>query len=232
MLQTSQGMVLKADVVYNCTGVRPAAGLAATLGDGAAAHAGGVHVLPTLQVRRRWLWRDGLGVGLRAQADTRGTNGCRGWCTRARMGAQARMARARLSRVAFNPHTQVEGESCVFAAGDCTAGSHERTALAADLQAGLVARNIKRLAAGQPLLRWPQDACYGAERHCRQEVISLHKHDGVMVVGERVVLTGPLAAWVKAGLERTQLQVASSWWAAMLWVVLEACSVWLTSWLV
>ena len=60
------------------------------------------------------------------------------------------------SQLRIMPTLQVAGAARVFAAGDCALPAGERTAFAADLSAGLAARNVMRLATGQPLLHFPE----------------------------------------------------------------------------
>lgn len=62
---------------------------------------------------------------------------------------------------------QLAGAPNVFAAGDCAVAQGERTAFAAEISAGLAARNIIRLASGQPLLRFPEGGCARALHDAR-----------------------------------------------------------------
>jgi len=56
------------------------------------------------------------------------------------------------------PTLQLAGAPAVLAAGDCALPAGQRTAFAAELSAGLAARNVRRLAAGQAPLRFPEGA--------------------------------------------------------------------------
>jgi NADH dehydrogenase FAD-containing subunit len=82
---------------------------------------------------------------------------------------------------------QVKGlPAYVFAAGDCTDTPEEKTAFAAELAATLAAKNIIRLAAEQPLLRYPQDLLGGLESVPVLAGVSLYKHTGIMVMNKDV----------------------------------------------
>ena len=128
---------------------------------------------------------------------------------------------------------QLAGAPNVFAAGDCAVAEGLRTAFAAELSAGLAARNIMRLASGKPLLRFPEggwahapsdvwskncpkkqhlpqawlraDACHGARRLPKIAAVSLYKFDGVLQFN-RLVLHGFAAVATKWLVEYLQVR--------------------------
>ncbi|KAK9822189.1 hypothetical protein WJX81_000294 [Elliptochloris bilobata] len=103
----------------------------------------------------------------------------------------------------------------------------ERTAFAAELSAGLAARNVMRLASGQPLLRFPEDACHGARRLPKIAAVSLYKSDGVLQFN-RLVLCGFPAVVTKWLVEYLQVRAArGSWLHTIAWDCFEAVGVWL-----
>lgn len=103
--------------------------------------------------------------------------------------------------IPVEPTLQVRGlPNFVFAAGDCAGSPEEKTALAASLSGALAGLNIKNLAAGKALLRFPQDMCHGLEAVPMVQNVSLHRKDGVMVMGSKVT-TGASTASMKGMVE-------------------------------
>jgi NADH dehydrogenase FAD-containing subunit len=156
------------------------------------------------------------------------------WCTGERPCAIAyRGLLASAPRGSERPHLlptlQLAGAPAVLAAGDCALPAGQRTAFAAELSAGLAARNVRRLAAGQAPLRFPEGArpraarpagrrrrrapreaprpagaCHGAATVPIIAAVSLHKADGVLQFN-RLVLCGLPAAVTKWLVECLQV---------------------------
>lgn len=114
----------------------------------------------------------------------------------------------------------------VYACGDCADVPRcPKTALVADLQAELVARNVLRGLHGQPPLEFPQGVCFGRDVPPTICAVSLYKHEGVLVFGWLVV-GGVLAAAAKALIERMQVAAARGNTAARgVWGLMERISV-------
>jgi hypothetical protein len=121
---------------------------------------------------------------------------------------------------------QVVGHERIFAAGDCMACPFERTAVSAKLSANLAAANIARHARGEPLLRYPQDVCFGAAEPPSIQGISLGPSDGLLELQGRVVLTGKPVAILKARIEATQFLSLKRPAAAWAWYYQERAMVW------
>lgn len=138
---------------------------------------------------------------------------------------------------------QVAGSPCVYVAGDAAVTGWEATALAAELHAACITRNIMRAATGQPPVPYPAAALpwaasmLGLTLHAQPTIaaISLGKYCGVLQVGQ-IVLCGCLAALVKVIVEWMQLGLARrSWLLTRLWMGMEAtgvvlCAVMQTRW--
>lgn len=103
--------------------------------------------------------------------------------------------------IPVNQSLQVRGlPGFVFAAGDCTDSPEEKTAFAASLSGALAAINIINAAFGKPLLRFPQDICFGKDEVPQMQNVSLHRKNGIMVT-KGVVKTGPSSAQMKGMVE-------------------------------
>lgn len=120
---------------------------------------------------------------------------------------------------------QVTGCTNIFACGDCFATPFERTALAADMSAKLVAANIRRLDKGQELLRYPEGV-YGSPTPATVTAVSLYKYGGILQVGNRCLITGPIAAVNKWTIELMQiLQAQEVPFIASLWSYMEVLTI-------
>jgi NADH dehydrogenase FAD-containing subunit len=113
---------------------------------------------------------------------------------------------------------QVKGlPAYIFAAGDCTDSPEEKTAFAADLAATLAAKNIIRLAAEQPLLRYPQDLLGGLDSVPVVGGVSLYKYTGIMVMNKDVqvgLVPGIMKGIIGFFIVGT---VRGTWWVSAIW---------------
>ena len=170
----ADGSVLRADVVYECTGGR--AETAALEG-----HFGG-------------------------QLDARG-------------------------RLLVNEQLQLGSSSRVYAMGDCMhhrASDEAKLGHTAELNAHVVAENVRRQRRGEPLLAYPHGAVGPLGRSPRIFCVSLGKHDGALAFNS-LVLTGVLPAVAKRLIEWTKVAAMAERPAGVLfWTIADWLAVALT----
>eukprot|EP01103_Thecamoeba_quadrilineata_P000034 TRINITY_DN10020_c0_g1_i1.p1 TRINITY_DN10020_c0_g1~~TRINITY_DN10020_c0_g1_i1.p1 ORF type:complete len:378 (-),score=79.88 TRINITY_DN10020_c0_g1_i1:52-1185(-) len=95
--------------------------------------------------------------------------------------------------VLVNENLQIEGFENVFAMGDVTAIREEKLAQAAQQHAFLIAKNVKRLAKGKPLL------AYKSKRNVM--IVSMGPHKAMVADGLNVRMEGFMASKLKQLVE-------------------------------
>lgn len=91
---------------------------------------------------------------------------------------------------------QIKGQERVFACGDCVLNDLEASGFTTHGMGNLVANNIRRHAAGEQLLLWPEGESLGSKVNLSVAAISLWKYAGVLRFNSQIS-GGLVAAGVK-----------------------------------
>jgi len=129
---------------------------------------------------------------------------------------------------------QVVGKENIFAIGDVmhhTTTDEVKNAYMAEQNADLVAMNIQRMAAGKPLLKYP-DALVGRGRTNPNIInVSLGKYDGCLVFNN-LVLTGILSAIAKWLIEFTMVRrIRNAPVGYLFWDIAEPSARFISNWI-
>lgn len=98
----------------------------------------------------------------------------------------------------------------IFAAGDCTGTSEEKTAFNAELAATLASDNIIKLDKGLELMEYPGSLIHGLVEMPTVVCVSLYKNDGIFVIQNKCI-TGYITGYIKYMVESIQVLMAKEW---------------------